>query len=541
MSKPNPPDTRSTALLPWIGFGLMGLLFAWMWLDYRDLWLDDAFITFRYALHLAQGLGPIYNPGEWVEGYTTPLWMLLTAIPLAGFPAEQGGLAIIKLSGLALGVWILFRCFTFPRPEGQPARRWLVILLASNATFVANCGDGMETPLFMALTVEWARASVRVPTAGPGVAAGLLTAALVWTRPEALPLLVLLPALLLVAHSFEPGDKSGESAEPRARPALRAWMRGFALAGPLPVAAHLAWRWHYYGLPLPNSYYAKAGGALLPRLQSGLADLSLFAVEHGFALPVALWLAVALSLLGLWLAARSHPRSGRALTWHAVLWGLVVFRVSFDLWSGSEIMGAFRFLAPALPPLFILADEGARELAGRLRLGKLALALAVACLAVAIGFQIVGHYGRARARGAYQRGMERAHLPLGAWLAERYPGDAVVAIGDAGVVPFFSRLRVVDLWGLNDATIAQLPGEFGDRPGTASYALGRRPDAIVLWNLVPIHQGRQRGRIHGAQPFDRELAEHPDFQRDYRFVREFVFRPLRGELGGYYLDAFERR
>jgi len=531
----NPLDTRSAALLPWIGFGLMGLLFAGLWLDYRSFWLDDAFISFRYALNLAQGLGPIYNPGEWVEGYTTPLWMGLTAIPLASFPAEQGGLAIIKLWGLALGVWTLFRCFTFPRPGGQPARRWLMILLASNGTFVANCGDGMETPLFMALAVEWARASVRVPTAGSGVAAGLLAAALVWTRPEALPLLALLPALLLAAHRFE---SDGGGAESRARPALRAWMRSFALAGPLPVAAHLAWRWHYYGLPLPNTYYAKAGGALLPRLQSGLADLSLFAVEHGFALPVALWLALALSLTGLWLA---RPRSGRALAWYGVLWGLVIFRVAFDLWSGSEVMGAFRFLAPALPPLFILADEGARDFASRLRVGKLALALALACLATAVGFQILGHLGRAHARGAYQRGMERAHISLGTWLAQRYPGDAVVAIGDAGAVPFFSRLRVIDLWGLNDATIAQLPGEFGDRPGTASYTLGRRPDAIVLWNLVPIRDGPQRGRIHGAQPFDRELAQHPDFQRDYRFVREFVFRPRQGQLGGYYLDAFERR
>src|SRR3954452_8190151 len=41
--------------------------------------IDDAYITFRYARNLAEGLGLVYNPGEWVLGTTTPLWALLLA------------------------------------------------------------------------------------------------------------------------------------------------------------------------------------------------------------------------------------------------------------------------------------------------------------------------------------------------------------------------------------------------------------------------------------------------------------------------------
>lgn len=45
---------------------------------YRIHWLcDDAFITFRYSYNLFKGLGPIYNIGENVEGYTNFLWMIL--------------------------------------------------------------------------------------------------------------------------------------------------------------------------------------------------------------------------------------------------------------------------------------------------------------------------------------------------------------------------------------------------------------------------------------------------------------------------------
>jgi len=43
--------------------------------------LDDAYITFRYARHLAEGygLGAWNRTGEHVEGYSSPLWMLLIA------------------------------------------------------------------------------------------------------------------------------------------------------------------------------------------------------------------------------------------------------------------------------------------------------------------------------------------------------------------------------------------------------------------------------------------------------------------------------
>src|SRR5437773_1541112 len=43
------------------------------------LTIDDAFISFRYARNLVQGYGLVFNPGEYVEGYTNFLWTLLMA------------------------------------------------------------------------------------------------------------------------------------------------------------------------------------------------------------------------------------------------------------------------------------------------------------------------------------------------------------------------------------------------------------------------------------------------------------------------------
>lgn len=41
---------------------------------------DDAFLSFRYADNLVEGAGLVYNPGEFVEGYTNLLWTLLLAL-----------------------------------------------------------------------------------------------------------------------------------------------------------------------------------------------------------------------------------------------------------------------------------------------------------------------------------------------------------------------------------------------------------------------------------------------------------------------------
>ena len=75
---------QAPARLTWVsgaGLGLaVALLTARVWyLSGRDLILDDAYITFRYARNLADGLGLNFNPGEVVEGYTNFLWVVLMA------------------------------------------------------------------------------------------------------------------------------------------------------------------------------------------------------------------------------------------------------------------------------------------------------------------------------------------------------------------------------------------------------------------------------------------------------------------------------
>lgn len=513
--------TTAGAVLSSACFVVACAMFAWGWSDYRAYWLDDAFITFRYASNLAQGFGPVYNVGEFVEGYTSFLWMLVSAVPLALLPTASA-LTSIKLFGFAASIWVIFRVWTFPSPDAAVRRYW-VLVLATQPIFILNSGDGMETPLFMVAMVECLRGLQRTPDARGGTLVGLSTAAMTLTRPESLPLLVVLPALVFVAHRNDATVREG----------LRVWFRRFVVFGVGLVVVHELFRLGYYGQPFPNTYYAKATGLTLDRLASGLRDLGRFAFENPWRAPVALW--VSLAMAGISTVALASRRDARTVVWLAGLWLMIGFRVSFDLWSGSDTMGRHRFLAPLLVPLMILADEGARFLwrgAGR--------ALVVGLCGLCLFYNVTGHLNHAWSIGEYRKGLSRAHVALGLWLRENYPDDSLLAIGDAGAVPFYSRMKTVDLWGLNDSTIAHMPGEYGAKEGMADYVLGREPRLIVLWNQVAfVSEGK--GQLVGGNDIDAQLARHPEFRRDFRFVKEYVFRRRGPGIPGYYLDVFERR
>ena len=66
---------------PFASVAIVAGLAAWVvWLTYLSVYqVDDAFIVYRYARNLSQGLGIVFNPGERVEGVTCLLWTVVLA------------------------------------------------------------------------------------------------------------------------------------------------------------------------------------------------------------------------------------------------------------------------------------------------------------------------------------------------------------------------------------------------------------------------------------------------------------------------------
>jgi arabinofuranosyltransferase len=73
---------------------------------------------------------------------------------------------------------------------------------------------------------------------------------------------------------------------------------------------------------------------------------------------------------------------------------------------------------------------------------------------------------------------------IGKHLAQRHPGS-LIAVDAAGKIPYYSNLRTIDIFGLNDVHIAHLPvsGAFrlGHNKTDTEYVLGRKPDCIVTY------------------------------------------------------------
>ncbi|MEX0749677.1 MAG: hypothetical protein WD359_02625, partial [Dehalococcoidia bacterium] len=68
--------TNLYAVAAVVGGGVVLWLHGIVYFDYTS---DDAYISYRYAQNFADGMGLVWNRGEWVEGYTNFLWVVSLA------------------------------------------------------------------------------------------------------------------------------------------------------------------------------------------------------------------------------------------------------------------------------------------------------------------------------------------------------------------------------------------------------------------------------------------------------------------------------
>ena len=436
---------------------------------------DDAFISFRYSRHWVEGLGLVWNPGEKVEGYTNFLWMALMAGGLRlGVEPE----VFAPLMGLLSGIGVLFLAAKLCPPQSH--WRWLTpTLLLTNYSFVAWSSGGLETQMFS----FWGLAAVVLAVGGahPGLI-GLCGAAAALTRPEGL----LWAGAAGLCWLIDLGRRQ------------MSWRRAawFPIAFVAPVAAHVLWRFDYYGFWLPNTFYAKVGGA---EWADGWTYFSYFLSEYRIEL-----------LLPFALLALRHPVAegleglGSRWTRSVLISALIVGVYGVYVISVGGDFLEFRFMVPWLPYYFFLVVAGARQwwvwLAperlgwSRNVAGGVLVAWALVWMGLAWGesqaeqpkgFETVpaiGHYAQFRTEQG---------LMLRQWVDEGLlPEDFRVVTGGAGALPYYSRLYVLDRRGLNDVEVAHsdyVPGKgyVGHRRWASPGLIRQRGmTAVILGHLI---------------------------------------------------------
>jgi arabinofuranosyltransferase len=217
--------------------------FAWAW----PYIMDDALITYRYARHVGEGLGPYWNVGgplRPVEGFSSLLHMFLLGglHGITGIDVEWLG----KTAGLVFSLATIVSIGWMARRDGlTTAGTWLALSPFLLPPMVMATSSGMETPLYILLAWLTSVTCVRVlaATAGRSRIELLVALALLGTltRPEFG--VTALALFALVAWR---------------RPDLvRSLTRAVLLLYVLPGLLLTGWRFALYGDVVPNTFYVK--------------------------------------------------------------------------------------------------------------------------------------------------------------------------------------------------------------------------------------------------------------------------------------------
>lgn len=389
---------------------------------------EDAAMLMRYAAHLADGQGIVWNPGEApVDGATDFLFLLMTAgLTAAGLPVETAVRAL-DLAAHLLTVLLIY--LAVRRLHGFPvAAAWIsaafVAVGPANAYIEAQFG----TPVFaFAAAVSWCCAlrlrqnpeSWRLALffALAGLTTGLI-------RPEGVFLAGFMALALPVAVGWR-----------RALRPLAVFTAVFAVLG----GAFFLWRWGYFGQPLPTPFYKKGGF----ELHTGSLIWSVLGVAQ-----------LCFPALVLWPFAL---RSGAAFRRAVFSWiPIVGFTLLWVLLS-NEMNFLLRFQYAVLPLVALSWPDWVAGLTRDLRLPDLRglapgvrRSLTTALAVGAAGLLAVQYLPIRNEAPATDGRFDVARVLAGF----KGPGRTLVTT-EAGLLPFYSGWRSIDAWGLNDPEIAR--------------------------------------------------------------------------------------
>ena len=442
------------------GVALCLILFCVHIILYRNFFIDDAYITFRYVRQFTAGNGIVYNIGERVEGYSNFLWLLLLA------PFHRLGFEIVstsKILGILLALGTLFVTWRFGKRFGHPLIAPL--LLVCSGPFVIWTMGGLETHLFTLLLVLATYTFTKENDNQRGFLSAVWFGLLALTRPEG----ILFAGIAALFRAWQLWRN-------KQRPSRQDWLRAGILAAIF--GGYLLWRYSYYGNFLPNTIYAKSMG-LHPR---GFIEGAFYVYQTTLQLGGVFFIIfpIAFALL--------DDERDTAVSY---LFLNVSIYFLFMFISGGDWMPLLRFSVHILPLIYLLVAAGLTSIVRRwpdkpvqILVGILVAAQMLFLLMASMEQFLVEGEGRTI------HTLKENNQQIDYLLAQVQPGDTV-ALTQAGKYAYYLPLdvRIVDMVGLNDAHISHLPPQFpngltgnGDVFGKwdAAYVLAQEPDIVEV-------------------------------------------------------------
>lgn len=502
---------------------------------------DDAYITYRHAENFARGHGLVFNPGTPVEGTSNFLFALLLGVLCVLKISPVWGSSLINHASLFAIAYLLLKDLS---SRLQTAGRTPVLAHISLGFLVLSPSMfffvwvGLETPFYTALLFvaclrvldgaararktapsdnkpvlsrldTWSSRESRRPLIISGLFLGLAAA----TRMEAV---IALPAFAVLLVS--------ECGPRRSLIPLVLVCFSFLLVF-VPV---FVYRWSFYGYPFPNTYYAKVDGGTLGLLLRGIKYFVLFA--NMYAIYFVVLLLVVLR------AFMSGPDRSRAL----FIIALCGMQILYVIYVGGDFFPYMRFFVPVFPIVALgfgdIVSFGARgypqaSLSKRSHLYRMAQVSLIAGFIVVSGIHALlqpNHFILA----ASQQFSVKKRSAVGRMLQRNVPDDLSILVGAAGAIPYYSKLKSYDAFGLTDPVLAHKSMKLGPgRPGHEKIdILGQikryHPDLILFYSLKTEFAARAHpGEVEANFYF---LVD--EFKKYYGEFDEYVPLRLEGPL-----------
>lgn len=443
---------------------------------------DDAFMYYRYAVRVRQGLGVAWNPGgPPTYGLTSNLW-LLVLLPFTYLPL--GVESLLRLASTAAGlVALVVMSLAVSRHATSTLLRAPVLATAAvavpllaTASFRLNLASGMDTMLSLLANAGLVLMVLRyleTPTAASARLVGSVAFVSVLARPDSGLCALAVPFL---AWFLVLGGRP------------RAHLIGLVAVPVILVAAEISVCGWYYGLPLPLGFYAKSA-----RLYEGFQNNE-SALEYLFEAS-----ACALPFLGTLLVTIRRPQLPRLAAFLLPVAATFVY-----LLTVRQVMGlGGRFYLPYLPYLVVPALLGAD--AAMLRRPRRTILSAMASTLVLCALYVVTRPAWPALSAAYMRQVIApsaavparqiaASVPLPPLKASErivtdeiavfLPPGASMAASEIGYLGARTpQMTLIDLAGLNDTEI----GRYGL---VMDSFLKRAPD--LIWLPHPDYTGLWR-------------------------------------------------
>lgn len=427
---------------------------------FQDNRWDDAYITFRFAQHIADGLGAVWNVGgERVEGFTSMLHVMLLAAGIrAGVDPLTGSLIISVVSvftTVGVIVVVLIRQFGGLHPAAAAA----VGLYFVDRSTAIHSASGLETQMFAALlSLGYLSAFLFVSddTWQAAAAVGLTTLLICVTRPEGV-LYAAAQYCVLVIYCISSDSSSAHRLFQKL-----ALASAIALFGGL---AYAALKFNYFGYLLPNPFYVKSDSFGLSGIKEVVEYLRHVSARLG---PLALLTLAALVLeikgksanalrarLGY---VRRLIGGGRTKAKIAITLGPPLIALIYYTSIIHEVGGWFRFSYPTFFYL-ALAVAGAISFAAFQTKSNLNRSILTAIGILWFCTVVFSQRGVVLAAPVGLSPFNQYHYRIAQALKETGLGsNATVLCDAAGIIPYISGFNQIDRVGLVD-----------------NYLSGRRP------------------------------------------------------------------